>query len=98
MYLGSSLTQSGRASARMEVVGEGERRVGRAVVVCEDIDSEEDSGFMSEEDEFERMVEERTEVLSNGEREVEDLDTAEKKKEAKVEEEITARMEEEDEG
>ena len=82
----------------MEVVGEGERRVGRALVRCEDIDSEEDSGFMSEEDEFERMVEERTEVLSNGEREVEDLDTAEKKKEAKVEEEITARMEEEDEG
>ena len=31
----------------MEVVGEGERRVGRAVERCEDIDSVEDSGFMS---------------------------------------------------
>ena len=40
----------------MEVVGEGERRVGRAVVRCEDIDSEEDSGFMNGEEEFERMV------------------------------------------
>ena len=41
------------------------------------------------------MGEERTEGLSNKERVVEDLDTAEQKKEAKVEEEITAQMEEE---
>ena len=95
--LGPSLTQYGRTTARVEVVGEGDRRVVRALVRCQDIGSEEDSGFETEEEEFERMVEKRREELSDEEREIEELDDEAEEVEAKVEEERKVKLEKEEE-